>query len=170
MRVYFNSELNQIYKTLLPVLFATQCCACKEGIKWEYMWHFTTGPYHGAIGKVRYVCLLCAPLKGDVLNIKDNLLGTIPPLTPGIVTSVSKPILKAAFGEPEIRTLMRGGILTLKFPGQTIELILNDIGWDLIQEALTDAENGIDHYKGLTIEVGKGIDHYKNPGIKIKVD
>ncbi len=57
--------------------------------------------------------------------------------------------IRIKLDEPELRTLLRGGELTLKSGRHdtTVKMILSDIGFDQIQSCLDDAANGKDHYK-----------------------
>jgi hypothetical protein len=57
--------------------------------------------------------------------------------------------IRIKLDEPELRTLIRGGELTLTSGRHdtTVEMILSDIGFDQIQKCLDDAVDGKDHYK-----------------------
>lgn len=57
--------------------------------------------------------------------------------------------LRIKLDELELRTLLRGGELTLesKATNTRVRMILSDIGFDQIQNCLNDAVEGKDHYK-----------------------
>lgn len=57
--------------------------------------------------------------------------------------------LRIKLDELELRTLLRGGELTLesKATNTKVKMILADIGFDQIQKCLNDVIEGKDHYK-----------------------
>lgn len=57
--------------------------------------------------------------------------------------------IRIKLDEPGLRTLLRGGELTLKSDRQdtVVKMILSDIGFDQIQNCIDDAVNGKDHYE-----------------------
>lgn len=60
--------------------------------------------------------------------------------------------IRIKLDEPELRTLLRGGELTLKSGRHdtTVRMLLSDIGFDQIQQCIDDAVEGKDHYKPYT--------------------
>jgi len=54
--------------------------------------------------------------------------------------------IKIALNEQDFRCLVRGGELTIEDASVRIKLIVNDIGWDPIRQALGDAMSGKDLY------------------------
>lgn len=59
---------------------------------------------------------------------------------------------------PEFAALVRGGQVTFKNKaGEVVgEMILADIGFELMQLSLATARAGIDHYKGITVSYETG--------------
>lgn len=56
--------------------------------------------------------------------------------------------VKITLGEPHLRALIRGGEVKVTVQGVIVRMILSDIGWPIIQDALDDAQAGNHHYVG----------------------
>ena len=56
--------------------------------------------------------------------------------------------IKLTLGEPHLRALLRGGIVKTASQGVMVQMILKDIGFDVIQECFNDAKDGINPYVG----------------------
>ncbi len=66
---------HNIYTTLLPVLFATKCQGpCNKYKRFEKMFQWETGPWHGRVGRWRYMCFKCAKDESEVEKIWDEKL------------------------------------------------------------------------------------------------
>ena len=60
--------------------------------------------------------------------------------------------IRIKLGEPEFRALCRGGEVTCKNNYNIpVKLILADIGFGPMSDAVDDAIGGKDHYKGVTV-------------------
>ena len=51
------------------MLYWVECEKCHEEVRWESMWCFETGPYHGSNGVDHYICRQCAPNIGMARTI-----------------------------------------------------------------------------------------------------
>lgn len=56
--------------------------------------------------------------------------------------------VKITLGEPHIRALIRGGEVKITRQGVVVRMILSDVGFTVIEDALLDAMSGKDHYLG----------------------
>ncbi len=54
--------------------------------------------------------------------------------------------IKIALNEEDFRCLVRGGVLTINDASQTVKILLNDIGFIAMTQAMHDAEGGVDNY------------------------
>lgn len=46
-----------------PLFSPAQCTQCECDVKYEWMWHFVSGPWIGGAGCHRYLCTDCVPTK-----------------------------------------------------------------------------------------------------------